>query len=266
MTNLPNQPEDQEATEQFANYRREAIRVLEENKDKLRLMLEGKFGVPSNTASNLVTSMAVICTEFNQYVARESDHALESGRQLVLPDLFRDFFGHRDWSLGNEDMIPSYVPEPWGFNFLNEFLVSTISWEIPFVYLSGIGVEVLTIPNTDFWMDFKTSLQGTGDWNCLQSRSDENLSAQSIISHGAMSALVCLLERLGVQYPPRDLKTLFKYIDAPRLIFIIVQVIAWYIIVLFGAKILPNQNQVIEGCKDRAHAHFVCPELVSDFG
>ena len=109
--------------------------------------------------------MAVICTEFNQYVARESDHALESGRQLVLPDLFRDFFGHRDWSLGNEDMIPSYVPEPWGFNFLNEFLVSTISWEIPFVYLSGIGVEVLTIPNTDFWMDFKTSLQGTGDWN-----------------------------------------------------------------------------------------------------
>jgi len=172
--------------------------------------------------------MAVICTEFNQFLARESDHALESGRKLALSGLFHDFFNHRGWGLSNDCIIPSYVPEPWNLNFLNEFLLNSVAWEIPFVYLSGQGLEVLTIPDSDFWMDFKASLQGTGDWNCLQARSDDNLGARSMISHGAMSAFGCLLERLDVDHSPNDLKILFKYIDTPRLMCIFSKVIVNY--------------------------------------
>ena len=99
MTDSANQPKDKDPIERVPNCVEETIRVFEENKDKLRLTLEDKFGVPPSTASKLVTSMAVICTEFNQFIATESDRKLESEQQLVLPDLFRDFFGQRKWCL-----------------------------------------------------------------------------------------------------------------------------------------------------------------------
>ena len=222
---LPDQLVDRESVGRLPSLTRKAIRDMQENMNQLRVTLEDKFGVPSKSASELAASMAVMCTEFNQYLAKGSDFPEDQGRELLLPELFHDFFIYRDWGLSRDCIITSYVPEPWGLGILNEFLLNTISWDIPFVYLSGIKVKVLTIPNADFWMDFKASLRATGDWDCLQTRSHKNLGARSVISHAAMSALGCLLERLEVQFSHNDLNTLFKYIDTPRLIGIFSEVI-----------------------------------------
>ena len=42
--------------------------------------------------------------------------------------------------------------------------------------------------------------------------------AQSMISHGVLSAFGCMLERLEISHPEDGLKILFKYIDAPTLL------------------------------------------------
>jgi hypothetical protein len=167
--------------------------------------------------------MGALSVEFNHFLDLERRAAKRTGRQLRLSDLIGFFFLSGGFEIKGDFRIPYlYQHEPCDFGFLNEFLLTTYSWEIPFVYLSGSTVEVLNIPNVEFWMDFKATVEGTGDWQRLQTRSMDRIEAESVMAHAAKSAFVCLLERLDIDHPPGALDTLFKFINLPSLMWILV--------------------------------------------
>jgi hypothetical protein len=217
MTQKPHLPEDQKDADPIAEYKRKALATLRDDQDELKQTLVENFGVPAKSAADLVLSMADMCREFSQFIVKVGSYQ-EKGTILDLNILLHNFFHHRGWGLHDGYRVPSGFLGPWSTRFLNEFMLNTVPHEIPFVYLLGEKVEVLSIPDSVFWMDFKASLQATGDWDCLQTHSDRNLGARSMLAHAAKSALGCLLGRLNVSHPPDALNVLFKYIDTPRLL------------------------------------------------
>jgi hypothetical protein len=211
------QTEDQEDADSLAEFKKEFVASLRDDQEKLRQTLVEDFGVPPESAADLVVSMADMCAEFSHFIVKVGSYQ-EDETPLELNQLFHNFFNHRGYGLTDGHSILSYIPQPWSTRFLNEFLLNTVTSEIPFVYLVGEKVEALALPDGAFWMDFKASLEATGDWDCLQTHSNKNLSARSMLAHAAKSALGCLLGRLEVSYPAHALDILFKYIDTPRLL------------------------------------------------
>lgn len=217
MTQIVHQPEGKKDVDPITEYKIKALASVRDDQDELKKTLVEKFGVPAKSAADLVLSMADMCGEFSRFIVKVGSYQ-EEGTTPDLNILLHNFFNHRGWGLHDGYRVLADFPGPWSTHFLNEFLLNTVPYEIPFVYLLGEKVEVLAIPDSDFWMDFKASLQATGDWDCLQTHSIKNLNARSILRYAAKSALGCLLGRLNVSCPHDALNVLFKYIDTPRLL------------------------------------------------
>lgn len=212
----PQQPEEDD-DDFLAEFKRETLEALRKDQDELRQTLVADFGVAPESASDLVVSMADMCGEFSEFIVKVASYQ-EAGTVLDLGNLFHNFFNHRGWGLHEGFRVFTDIPGPWSTHYLNEFLLNTVTFEIPFVYLLEEKVEALAIPDSAFWIDFKASLEATGDWDKLQSHPNKNLNARSMVTHAAKSGLGCMLGRLDVAYPPGVLNVLFKYIDTPRLL------------------------------------------------
>ena len=210
-------PDEREDADPLAEFKCETLAALLDEQEKLRQTLMEHFGVSAEAAADLVIGMADMCREFSHFIVKAGSYQVE-GTTPELENLLHNFFNHRGWGLSEGHRVFADIPMPWSTHFLNEFLLNTVTSEIPFVYLAGEKVEVLTIPDQAFWMDFKASLQATGDWDRLQSWSNKNLNARSMSGHAAKTALGCLLARMGVSYPADALDVLFTYIDTPRLL------------------------------------------------
>ncbi len=216
-TPILHQAGGQEDIDPLEKIQRKVLANLRNEQDKLKHTLIENFAVPPGSASDLVISMADMCSEFSRFVVKVGSYQ-EDASDLTLDNLLHNFFNHRGWGLLHDWCIDSTIPGPWSTHVLNEFLLNTVAYEIPFVYLTGEKVEVLAIPNSDFWSDFKASLKATDDWDSLQSHSRNNLNSRSIVGHAAKSALACLLAKLDVSCPDDSLDILFRYIDTARLL------------------------------------------------